>query len=114
MAELYLARATGIEGFEKIVALKRILPQNAEHDDFVSMFLDEARLSATIQHANVAQVYDIGRCDDGLFFTMEYVHGEDVRSIMQALIKRGVIRSASSTATCRRRTCSCRTTAASS
>ncbi len=89
MAELYLARATGIEGFEKLVALKRILPQNAENDDFVAMFLDEARLAATIQHANVAQVYDIGRCDDGLFFTMEYIHGEDVRSIMQALIKRG-------------------------
>ncbi|MCB9571507.1 MAG: serine/threonine protein kinase [Kofleriaceae bacterium] len=89
MAELYLARATGIEGFEKLVALKRILPQNAENDDFVRMFLDEARLSATIQHANVAQVYDIGRCDDGLFFTMEYVHGEDLRTLMQTLAKRG-------------------------
>ena len=86
MAELYLARASGIEGFEKIVVLKRILPQHAKHDDFVKMFLDEARLTASIQHANVAQVYDIGRCDDGLFFTMEYVHGEDVRSVMQTLV----------------------------
>jgi serine/threonine protein kinase len=88
MAELYLARATGIEGFEKLVALKRILPQHAQHEDFVHMFLDEARLAATIQHANVAQVYDIGRCDDGLFFTMEFVHGEDVRTVMQTMGKR--------------------------
>jgi serine/threonine protein kinase len=89
MAELYLARSSGIEGFEKIVVLKRILPQHAENDDFVRMFLDEARLTATIHHANVASVYDIGRCDDGLFFTMEYVHGEDVRTIAQALGRRG-------------------------
>ena len=80
MAELYLARATGIEGFEKIVVLKRILPQHAENEDFVRMFLDEARLTATIHHPNVASVHDIGRCEDGLFFTMEYVHGEDVRT----------------------------------
>jgi len=88
MAELYLARATGIEGFEKIVVLKRILPQHAANEDFVRMFLDEARLTATIQHPNVASVQDIGRCEDGLFFTMEYVHGEDVRTILQMLTKK--------------------------
>jgi serine/threonine protein kinase len=88
MAELYLARATGIAGFEKLVALKRILPQYAESADFVSMFLDEARLAATIQHPNVAQVYDIGQSDDGLYFTMEYIHGEDVRGILAASARR--------------------------
>jgi serine/threonine protein kinase len=88
MAELYLARATGIAGFEKLVALKRILPQYAESADFVSMFLDEARLAATIQHPNVAQVYDIGQSDEGLYFTMEYVHGEDVRGILSAAARR--------------------------
>ncbi len=85
MAELYLARTSGISGFEKIVALKRILPQYASQDDFVQMFLDEARLTATIQHNNVAQVYDIGSCDDGLFFTMEYVHGADLRTVLHTL-----------------------------
>ncbi len=89
MAELYLARAGGISGFEKLVALKRILPQYAQHEDFVRMFLDEARLTATIQHANVAQVYDIGQCDDGLFFTMEFVHGADLRTVLHALARRG-------------------------
>src|SRR5207253_2156885 len=70
MAELYLARQAGIGGFQKLVALKRILPQFAQSTDFVAMFLDEARLAATIQHANVAQVYDLGRTDHGLYFTM--------------------------------------------
>ena len=52
------------------------------------MFLDEARLAARIQHANVAQVYDIGRNEHGLYFTMEYVHGEDLRGIMNAALRR--------------------------
>ncbi len=88
MAELYLARSTGIEGFEKLVALKRILPQYATSEDFVTMFLDEARLSATLQHANIAQVYDIGQTSEGLFFTMEYVHGKDVRDLLKRSVRR--------------------------
>ncbi len=88
MAELYLARSTGIEGFEKLVALKRILPQYATNDEFVNMFLDEARLSATLQHANIAQVYDIGQTPEGLFFTMEYVHGKDVRDLLKRSVRR--------------------------
>ncbi|HUH04092.1 MAG TPA: serine/threonine-protein kinase [Kofleriaceae bacterium] len=83
MAELYLARATGIQGFQKLVALKRMLPQYAANDDFVTMFLDEARLAATLQHANLAQVYDIGQCAQGLFFTMEFIHGKDARNLLQ-------------------------------
>ncbi|HUH05818.1 MAG TPA: serine/threonine-protein kinase [Kofleriaceae bacterium] len=86
MAEIYLARATGIEGFEKLVVLKRILPQFARNGEFVAMFLDEARLSATLQHPNIAQVHDIGQYGDSYFFTMEYIRGEDVRSILKAAI----------------------------
>jgi serine/threonine protein kinase len=88
MAELYLARARGIEGFEKVVVLKRILPQFAQNSDFVSMFLDEARLSATLQHPNIAQVHDIGQWHGSYFFTMEYIHGQDVRGILQAAARR--------------------------
>ena len=87
MAEIYLARATGIEGFEKLVVLKRILPQFARNEGFVSMFLDEARLSATLQHPNIAQVYDIGQHDGSYFFTMEYVRGEDVRTLLKTSVK---------------------------
>src|SRR5471032_126269 len=60
MAEIYLAKATGIEGFEKLVVLKRILPQHASNEDFIAMFLNEARLAATLHHPNIAQTYDIG------------------------------------------------------
>src|SRR5262245_4411053 len=89
MAELYLARATGIEGFEKLVVLKRLLPHLAVSQDQVAMFLDEARLVAKIHHGNVAQVHDIGRSDAGLYFAMEYVHGEDVLEMLNASAERG-------------------------
>jgi serine/threonine protein kinase len=85
MAEIFLARATGIEGFEKLVVLKKILDHNATNEEFVAMFLDEARLAATLHHANIAQVYDIGSEDGRYFFTMEYVEGKDLRHIRKAL-----------------------------
>jgi serine/threonine protein kinase len=82
MAEVYLARATGIEGFEKLVVLKRILPQYAARRDFVAMFLDEARLAARLHHPNIVQVFDIGAQIGNYYFAMEYVRGEDVRAIL--------------------------------
>ena len=60
MAEIYLARASGIQGFEKYVVLKRILPQFAANHELIRMFLQEARLAAILDHANIAQVHDIG------------------------------------------------------
>jgi serine/threonine protein kinase len=90
MAELYLARTTGIEGFEKLVVVKRILPQHVQSPSFVDMFLNEARLAATLHHPNIAQVYDIGLDDGDYFFAMEYVHGEDVQRIATASNEQGV------------------------
>jgi serine/threonine protein kinase len=81
MAEIYLARVSGSEGFEKLVALKRILPQHAANDEFIQMFLNEARIAATLHHPNIAQTYDIGHEGGSYFFTMEYVHGEDMRTL---------------------------------
>ncbi|HEY5933736.1 MAG TPA: serine/threonine-protein kinase, partial [Kofleriaceae bacterium] len=89
MAEIYLARSRGTAGFEKLVVLKRILPHVAEDPMFVSMFLDEARLAASLSHPNIADVYDVGEADGSYFFTMEYVHGEDARTIRMAMRKRG-------------------------
>ncbi|MCG8417186.1 MAG: protein kinase [Proteobacteria bacterium] len=83
MAELYLARTTGMDVFRRLVALKRILPHYAASPEFTSMFVDEARLVAQLEHPNIAQVFDIGRGSAGLFFTMEYVHGPDVCRILQ-------------------------------
>ncbi len=87
MAELFLARASAIHGFEKLVVLKRILPQHAESDDFIRMFLAEARLAATLHHPNIVQVYDIGEQDAAYFFTMEFVQGQDLRRVVRAARK---------------------------
>src|SRR6187551_1601245 len=88
MAEIYLARVTGAAGFEKLVVLKRILPSVAEDPSFVHMFLDEAKLAATLRHPNIADVYDVGEDDGTYFFTMEYVYGQDVRAIRHECKKR--------------------------
>jgi serine/threonine-protein kinase len=84
MAELYLARAAALEEFDRLVALKRILPQYAADEEFVRMFLDEARLTAKLHHPNIAQVYDIGMDTGGLFFTMEFIHGENAQTLLRA------------------------------
>jgi tRNA A-37 threonylcarbamoyl transferase component Bud32 len=86
MAEIFLARlpGVGIEGFEKLVVLKRILPQHALDPELLRMFLDEARLSATLTHPHVTEVYDVGAATDAPFFAMEYVHGANVRETLRA------------------------------
>ncbi len=81
MAEVYLAHRRGTAGFEKRVALKRILPGYAQDRAFVTMFLDEARLAATLRHANIASVFDVGAENHSYFFAMEFVHGQDVRAV---------------------------------
>jgi serine/threonine protein kinase len=88
MAEVYVARARGIEGFSKTFVLKRILPELAGKPEVVSMFLHEARLAATLDHPNIAQVYDVGVVNDSYFFTMEYVHGADVRNLLRQTVLR--------------------------
>ena len=81
MAEIYLARVRGRAGFEKLFVLKRILPIAAGDPRFIQMFLDEARLVATLQHPNIADVLEVGEDRGAPFFVMEHVHGQDVRTI---------------------------------
>jgi serine/threonine-protein kinase len=83
MAEIFLARQTGVQGFEKIVVIKRILPHLAAQERFVQMFLNEARLAARFTHPNIVQIYDLGQDDQAYFLAMEYVHGEDIKSIVR-------------------------------
>ncbi|HET6585978.1 MAG TPA: serine/threonine-protein kinase [Nannocystaceae bacterium] len=85
MAEVHLARAVGPEGFQKLVVLKRILPHLSADPEFVRMFLAEARLAAILDHPNVVQVFDIGRDGSDWFFTMEYVYGENLQTILRAV-----------------------------
>jgi serine/threonine protein kinase len=87
MAELFLARTVGPEGFEKLVVLKKILPSHAENPKFVRLFLDEAKLAATLDHPHIARVYDMGKSDGHYYFTMEHVHGQDVRSTMRRTVR---------------------------
>lgn len=87
MAEIFLARQQDIHGFQKNLVVKRILPQYAEDDEFVQMFLAEARLAAKLVHPNIAQVYDIGEEDGYCFFAMEYVHGRDLRALIRKMVK---------------------------
>ena len=89
MAELYLARATGIEGFEKLVVCKRILPQYVARKDIVEMFLEEARIAALLHHSNIVQVFDIGTDGGNYFFAMEFLQGEDTSRLMKAVVARG-------------------------
>jgi len=86
MAELYLARQLGDAGYEKVVALKRVLPHLAEDPAFVQMFLNEARLAAGLNHSAIAQVIDFGTEGGEHFMTLEYVHG---RSVFQLLREAG-------------------------
>jgi serine/threonine protein kinase len=81
MAEIYLGRVRGTAGFDKLVAIKRILPFVALDGSFVEMFLAEARLAATLRHPNIADVFDVGIENGSYFFAMEYIHGQDLRSI---------------------------------
>jgi serine/threonine protein kinase len=85
MAELFLSHTRAMHGFEKLVVLKRILPQYAENPQFVDMFLHEARLAATLDHPNIAHVYDIGEFEGSYFFAMEYVHGASLLKVMRAI-----------------------------
>ena len=81
MAEVFKAKSFGVEGFERIVAVKRILPSIAEDQEFITMFIDEAKMAVQLTHANIAQIFDLGKVGDRYFIAMEYVHGRDLRAI---------------------------------
>ena len=89
MAEVWLARQTGIAGFEKLVVLKRIHPHLANDPDFVRMFLDEARTAGDLRHANVVSVTDVGADAGTYFIVMEYLHGRDLSQVAQRCLFRG-------------------------
>jgi serine/threonine protein kinase len=85
MAEVFVARMTGAGGFEKTVALKRMLPELGRRPEFVNMFLDEARIAASLNHPNIVEVYEIGEVDGAWFMTMEYLRGQDLRTLLGEL-----------------------------
>jgi serine/threonine protein kinase len=89
MAEVYLGEASSLEGFKKRVAIKRVLPHLAQNENFIAMFLDEARLSARLSHANIVSVFDISARDNTYFLIMEFVDGANLKRILESLHRRG-------------------------
>ena len=88
MAEVYVAEAESMAGFKKKVAIKRILPGLLKDERFVRMFLDEARLSLHLSHADIVSVFDIGKSSSTYFIVMEYVEGPNLKHLLQYLAKR--------------------------
>ena len=90
MAEVFRAKAYGVEGFERLVAVKRILPNIAEDKEFIKMFIDEAKISVQLNHANIAQIFDLGMVDASYYIALEHVHGRDLRNIFDRGRQQGV------------------------
>ena len=89
MASVYLARLSGLAGFERHVVLKTLRADALADTARVAMFLDEARVVATLHHQHIAQVYEVGRARDGSYFlAMEYVHGETISRVLKTAIDR--------------------------
>src|SRR5262245_6431898 len=83
MAEVWLAKQQGIEGFNRHIVVKRILPHLSEDPEFVQMFLNEAKIASRFNHPNIAQIYDLGNGEGQYFIAMEFIHGEDLGRLMR-------------------------------
>ena len=90
MAQVYKARMLGMEGFQKTVAIKRILPHLTSNEEFVKMFVDEAKLAAQLNHPNIIHIYDLGKISRSHYIAMEFIEGRDLRSILDRCRERGV------------------------
>jgi serine/threonine protein kinase len=90
MAELYRSKVTRAHGFEKLVAIKKILPHLTDEGNLIKAFIDEAKLAALLQHENIVQIYDFGSIDDEYFIAMEYLFGKDLRKLTHKARKTAV------------------------
>ncbi len=89
MAEVFKAKSYGVEGFEKLLVIKRILPNFTDNERFVDMFINEAKIAVSLNHANIVQVFDLGKVGDSYYIAMEYVHGMDLASIVKSCARTG-------------------------
>jgi serine/threonine protein kinase len=88
MAEVYKAKSYGVEGFEKILVIKRILSRLSRNREFVEMFINEAKISVHLNHTNIVQVFDLDVHEGNYYIAMEYVHGMDLAFVQRRLAKR--------------------------
>jgi len=89
MAQLYRAKIIGVEGFEKFIAIKQILPHLAHEEELITSFIDEAKLAALLNHQNIVQIYDFGSMENSYFITMEYLFGKDLRAVKAKAKEKG-------------------------
>jgi serine/threonine protein kinase len=87
MADVYKGRIKGPAGFERIFVVKRILPHLSDDPAFIRMFVNEAKLSARLNHPNIVQIFELGSVEGEYFIAMEYVHGQDLSATIRALWK---------------------------
>lgn len=85
MADVYRAKFIGVEGFEKVLAIKKILPRWSQNREFVRMLIDEAKVLVELNHSNIVQVFELNKEGDQYYIVMEYVHGVDLRRMMKGL-----------------------------
>jgi len=88
MAEIFKAKSFSHAGFEKLLVIKRILQHHSENEDFVKMFIDEAKISVQLQHPNIVHIYDFGKLHSNCYIAMECVDGKDVKQILRKLAER--------------------------
>src|ERR1700752_3488901 len=81
MAEVFKAKAFGVAGFERLLAVKRILPNIAEAEEFITMFIDEGKIVVQLNNGNICQIFALGKVEDSYFIALEYGHGKDLRAI---------------------------------
>ena len=89
MGEVYLARQRGLDGFQKLLVIKTLLPHLCEDEEFITMFKDEARVTAQLIHPNICQVFEFDQVGDTYYMAMEYLRGEDVRRMWKACELKG-------------------------
>ena len=87
MAEIFKAKTYSHGGFENLIVIKRILPHIGENEDFIEMFIDEAKVSVALQHPNIVRIYDFGKILDNYFIAMECVDGKDTRNCLRKLAR---------------------------
>ncbi len=88
MAEIFKAKSFGHGGFENLVVIKRILAHMSDNENFIQMFLDEAKVTALLQHSNIVRIWDFGRIRENYFLAMECVEGKDVKLLLRKLAER--------------------------
>ncbi len=91
MAEIWLAKEKGIENFERLVVIKKVLPGLSEDKEFIEMFLDEGRIAAQLNHPNIVQIYELDKIDDSYYIAMEYIEGVDLQELIKKLVKSGSV-----------------------